>query len=362
MTNPTVTRSGDDGSGGQCAHPLVTVVVPCRNEGKWIAPCLDSILANDYPRQRLEVLVVDGMSSDGTRSVVASYAAGHACIRLLDNTRQITPVALNIGIAAAQGTVIMRMDAHVDYPADYIRSLVRLLQERGADNVGGVCLTQPGGATAMARAITVGMSHPLGVGNAYFRIGSAGERWVDTVPFGCYRKEVFDRIGLFDEELVRNQDDEFNLRLIRSGGRILLAPQVVCRYYARDSLGKLWRMYCQYGYFKPLVVRKVKGIMTFRQLAPPLLLSCLVAGAVLAPWSRLAAAGWISLLLCYVAALSAFAVPVAARQGLLVGLSLILVFLTLHLSYGWGYLRGIFDFWIRRKSASRRASALPISR
>ncbi len=123
--------------------PLVSVIVPCRNEGKWIAACLDSILGNDYPRQQLEVLVVDGMSSDETRSVVRRYAASDPCIRLLDNARQITPVALNIGIAAARGKVILRMDAHVDYPADYVRSLVRLLEEKGADNVGGVCRRNP---------------------------------------------------------------------------------------------------------------------------------------------------------------------------------------------------------------------------
>ena len=110
--------------------------------------------------------------------------------------------------------------------------------------------------------VAVGMSHPLGVGNSYFRIGAAADRWVDTVPFGCYRREVFDRIGLFDEELVRNQDDELNLRLIKHGGRILLSPRIVCKYYARDSLAKLWRMYYQYGYFKPLVVRKLGGVMT----------------------------------------------------------------------------------------------------
>ncbi len=268
-------------------QPLVTIIVPCRNEGKWIAPCLDSILANDYPRERLEVLVVDGMSSDETRSVVERRAADQPCIRLLDNAKQITPAALNIGIAAARGAVIVRMDAHVDYPADYVSSLVRLLEEKGADNVGGVCRTLPGAETAIARAIAIGMSHPVGVGNSYFRIGAASERWVDTVPFGCYRKEVFDRIGLFDEELVRNQDDEFNLRLIRSGGRILLTPNVVCRYYARDSLRKLWRMYYQYGYFKPLVVRKVKGVMTLRQLGPPLFVLCLAAGTLFGAFERL---------------------------------------------------------------------------
>ena len=146
--------------------------------------------------------------------------------------------------------------------------------------MGGVCRTLPAADTAVAKAIAVGMSHPLGVGNSHFRIGSSEDRWVDTVPFGCYRREVFDRIGLFDEELVRNQDDELNLRLIKHGGRILLSPRIVCKYFARDSLAKLWRMYYQYGYFKPLVVRKVGGVMTLRQLAPPLFVLCLAATAL----------------------------------------------------------------------------------
>ena len=256
----------------------------------------------------------------------------------------------------------MRMDAHVDYPADYISSLVRLLQEKGADNVGGVCQTLPGGATAMARAIAIGMSHPVGVGNSYFRIGSAEERWVDTVPFGCYRKEVFDRIGMFDEDLVRNQDDEFNLRLIRSGGRILLTPKVVCRYYTRDSLGKLWRMYYQYGYFKPLVVRKVKGVMTLRQLVPPLFVLCLVAGALLAPWSQIAAAALAVLVVSYATVLAGCAVVAARKHGWPVALGLCLVFPAMHLSYGIGYLRGLVKFLVFRHRVCAGTALTPISR
>jgi len=343
-------------------QPLVTVIVPCRNEGRWIGPCLASILANDYPLDRLELLVVDGLSSDETRAVVESYAASHGCIRLLDNHRQITPVALNIGIAAARGDVIMRMDAHVDYPADYIRLLVELLAEKGADNVGGVCQTLPGGETALARAIAIGMSHPVGVGNSYFRIGSAEERWVDTVPFGCYRKEVFARIGLFDEELVRNQDDEFNLRLIRNGGRILLAPQVVCRYYTRDSLRKLWRMYYQYGYFKPLVVRKVKGVMTLRQLGPPLFVLCLIAGALLAPWSRLAAAALPLFVALYASVVAGCALAAVRKHGWQAALGLCLVFPAIHLSYGIGYLQGLVKFLVFRRCARVNAAQTPISR
>ena len=342
--------------------PLVTVIVPCRNEERWIGPCLQSIFDNDYPRDRLEVLVVDGMSSDGTRSVAESFVARFPQLRVLANEKKITPTALNLGIASASGSVIVRMDAHVKYPATYITSLVNLLDTSGADNVGGICLAQPGAETTMARAIAAGMSHMVGVGNSYFRIGSAEDRWVDTVPFGCYRREVFDRIGLFDEELVRNQDDEFNLRLIRNGGRILLSSRVVCRYYTRDTLPKLWRMYYQYGYFKPLVVRKVKGVMTLRQLMPPLFVLCLAAGALLAPWSRLAATALALLLAAYASVLVACSLAAIRRLGCLAAFGLCLVFPAIHLSYGLGYLEGLLTFLVLRRRVRADAARTPISR
>ena len=342
--------------------PLVSVVVPCRNEAAWIRPCLESILANDYPNDRLEVLVVDGMSDDGTRAIVQEVAARRPCVRLLDNVKRITPTALNTGIAAAQGAILMRMDAHVEYPPDYISRLVLELERSGADNVGGVCLTCPANETALARAIAIGMSHRLGVGNSYFRIGASEPRWVDTVPFGCYRREIFARIGGFDEELVRNQDDELNLRLIRAGGRILLVPSVVCRYYARDSLGKLWRMFFQYGYFKPLVTRKVGRVMTVRQLIPAVFIVALLATALAAPWHWTAATLFFAIVLAYLAAIVAFGAAPAVRQGVGCALWLCLVFPVLHFSYGFGYLKGVFDFMIVRRRASPKAEMTPISR
>jgi GT2 family glycosyltransferase len=157
------------------------------------------------------------------------------------------------------------MDAHATCPPHYISTLVRYLHSSGADNVGGLCRTYPaneGGAVAAA------LSHPFGVGSSYFRIGTVAPRWVDTVPFGCYRRDVFDRIGTFDEELTRNQDDEFNMRLLRAGGKILLIPDVVCDYVARRSLRKLWAMMYQYGLFKPLVVRKIQGVLTLYHIVP----------------------------------------------------------------------------------------------
>jgi glycosyltransferase involved in cell wall biosynthesis len=353
------------------SQPLVTVIVPCRNEGRWIGACLQSIIDNDYPRDRLEVLVVDGMSSDETRQVIGSFAAKYPLVRLVSNEKRITPAAMNLGIAAAGGSVIVRMDAHVEYPTNYISSLVKLLAQSGADNVGGVCRTLPAGDSAVAKAVALGMSHPLGVGNSHFRIGAAEDRWVDTVPFGCYRREVFDRIGLFDEELVRNQDDEFNLRLIKRGGRILLSPRIVCKYFARDSLGKLWRMYYQYGYFKPLVVRKVGGVMTLRQLAPPLLVLCLAVTALAgllglavlpSPWKFAAPMAFALIAGSYLLAIGACATLAARKHGLAVAAALVAVFPALHISYGIGYLRGTVEFLLLRRSRGDKAAAVPITR
>jgi glycosyltransferase involved in cell wall biosynthesis len=353
---------GDPTNGEQRVLPLVTVIVPCRNEGRWIGPCLESVLGNDYPQDRLEVLVVDGLSDDGTQEVVQSFASRFPQLRLVPNEKKITPAALNLGIAAARGRVVVRMDAHVEYPRDYISSLVELLEKSGADNVGGVCRTLPANDSTIARAVAFGMSHPLGVGNSHFRIGSAGERWVDTVPFGCYRREVFDRIGLFDEELVRNQDDELNLRLIKHGGRILLSPQVVCKYYARDSLPKLWRMYYQYGYFKPLVARKLGGVMTVRQLLPPLFVLCLIVTALAAPWSQLGLLAFAAVTGSYLLAIGAAAAAAVPRIGWKPAAAMFAVFPTLHLSYGCGYFRGTLEFLVLRRGRKGDAAAVPISR
>jgi glycosyltransferase involved in cell wall biosynthesis len=321
---------------------------------------MQSIVANDYPKESLEVLVVDGMSSDGTAGTVAEYVARYPFIRLLCNPKKTTPTALNLGIVHARGDVLMRMDAHAEYPSDYIRSLVDLLQSSGADNVGGIWVTRPANGSAMARAIAIGLSHPLGVGNSRFRIGSTVPLWVDTVPFGCYRREVFERVGLFDEELVRNQDDELNLRLIKHGGRILLSPDVRSYYYARDSLSKLWRMYYQYGYFKPLVARKIGGVLTWRQLVPPIFVAAVLTSGLLAPWSWSIAAAGALLLLCYLTAIATTAAAAGRKDGWRVGLALVVVIPAIHWSYGFGYLRGAWRFLVRRRSLMNQDS--PISR
>jgi len=342
--------------------PFVSIILPCRTEERYIGPCLESILATSYPPDRFEVLVVDGRSDDGTRSVVAQLAAAHPQIRLLDNPLRITPVGLNIGLEAASGEIIVRMDAHVAYPPEYLPWLVTALQETGADNVGGVIVTLPADNTPIARAIAVALSHPLGVGNSYFRIGAREQRDVDTVPFGCFRREVFDRIGMFDEDLPRGQDEELNFRLIQRGGRVVLLPNVLSYYYARGSLRMLARMYYQYGYFKPRVAQKVGAIMTARQLVPAVfLLSLLAAGAASAWWPVAGVVG-LGIAGSYAAVVVGGAALAAARHGLACALMLIAVFPVLHVSYGLGFLAGALRLLLRRRRGHPDATALPASR
>ena len=338
--------------------PLVSVVIPCRNERDFIEPCLASLLAAPYPADCLEILVIDGMSDDGTRDRLAAYAASHPAVRVLDNPKRITPAALNIGIANARGDVIVRADAHTIYPPSYVPLLVRWLLKSGADNVGGLWITEPGGTSAVARSIAAVLAHPAGVGNAHYRVGIDEPRWVDTVPFGCYRRDVFDRIGMFDEDLIRNQDDELNFRLTRAGGRILLVPDVECRYRARGSLGKLWRTYYQYGYYKPLVARNSGGVSSWRQLVPPAFAALVIAAAILALVVPKRAGVLAAVVAIYLLALIAASIGIARRDGLRVALLSPAAFAVLHFSYGLGYLHGAIAFLVFQRASARQSVRL----
>ena len=341
--------------------PTVSVIVPCRNESPYVARCLDSILANDYTHNLLEVLVLDGQSDDGTRAILDDYASRHPIVRVLDNPQRITPVALNLGICAARGEVLVRMDVHVVYPTNYIRDLVAALQQTNADNVGGVLVTLPANQTAIARAIAIAMSHPFGVGNSYFRTGVRQARWVDTTPFFCCRRETFERVGLFDEELARHQDGEFNARLIKHGGRVLLVPHVVSHYHARGSLRQLARMFQQYGYYKPLVARKLGRVMTLRQLVPPGLVLALAATATLSPWMDGAAVLFGATAVAYLLAVLGVSITAGRVTGLRGRAALALAFPVMHFSYGLGYLRRVTELALAPARRARQAD-LPLSR
>jgi cellulose synthase/poly-beta-1,6-N-acetylglucosamine synthase-like glycosyltransferase len=342
--------------------PFVSVIIPCRNEEGFIEKCLDSIMLQDYPKYKMEVLVLDGMSTDGTRGLINDIMKVNEGIKMFDNPDKIVSRAMNMGINSSRGKVIIRMDVHSIYEKDYISKCVKYLYEQNADNVGGILITVPGGKTALAEAIAFALSHSFGVGNAYFRLGTTEPRYVDTVPYGCYKKEVFEKIGFFDEDLIRNQDDEFNFRLIKSGGRILLVPEIISYYYARDSLSKLARMYFQYGHFKPLVALKMGSVLTVRQLIPAIFLGSLVLSFLSSLIFKPLIWVFFVILFAYLLANLAFSSSIALKKGLRYLWVLPAVFSSIHISYGLGYLKGIWDFVVLKKHKKNKIEDIPLTR
>lgn len=218
-------------------QPFVSVIIPCRNEEQFISKCLDSILNQDYPKEKMEILIIDGMSEDKTKEIIQKYIERYPFIKLLDNPQKITSSALNIGIKNAIGEVVIRLDAHSTYIRDYISKCVKYLKEYDADNVGGIWKIMPKKSTLINKAICFASSSVFGAGNAYYRRGYSGKpKMVDTVFCGCYKREIFDKIGLFNENLKRSQDMEFNLRLKRAGGKIFLFSDIVAYYYPKSNL------------------------------------------------------------------------------------------------------------------------------
>jgi len=341
----------------------ISIVIPCRNEEKYIAKCLDSIIAQNYPIENIEILVVDGMSEDKTTQILEEYSKQSLAINILKNPKKITPCAFNLGIKYSKANIIMIMNAHSTYEKDYISKCVKYLDKYNADNVGGILITKPGAATIMGKAIALVLSHPFGVGNALFRIGVKKPQYVDTVPLGAYKREVFDKIGLFDEDLVRNQDDEFNLRLIKNGGKILLVPDIFSYRYTRESLAKLWKMYFQYGYFKPLVAKKVGGILTWRQTVPALFIGFLILALLSSFFSKFFLWSFIFMLGFYIIVNFSFSLIISIeKKNPKLLPSLIASFITLHFSYGLGYLKGIWDFIVFKKHLKKKIKDMPLTR
>lgn len=340
----------------------VSVIIPCRNEEAYIGKVLDNVLAQDYPSTLLEVFIVDGESEDSTKTIIDRYVQAHPHFHFLSNPQKVVPYGLNKAIRKASGSIIVRMDAHSEYPTDYISLLVKGLATFNCDNTGGVWITEPANGSHKAVAIADATAHPFGIGNAQYRLDVKSPKKVDTVPYGCYRREVFDRIGLFDQDLVRNQDDEFNARLIKHGGSIYLLPDVKIRYFARDRVLKTSRMFYQYGLYKPLVNLKVGKPATLRQFAPPLFTLFILLGSVLSLISSdflwaFSAGVSIYLLSDFLVSLS---IVIGKKRPMSVLFFIFWLFPLIHLSYGYGYLAGIIRFVLLGKSVQH--SAVDINR
>jgi len=331
----------------------VSVVIPCRNEELYIAKCIESVLANNYPSDLVDVFICDGMSTDSTREIVKDFSENKR-VTLLDNLQITTPFALNLGIEESQADIIIILGAHAEIESNYIKLCVEtftLNPEIGC--VGGILDTIS--LDENSAAIALAMSSVFGVGNAHFRTGLK-EGYVDTVAFGAYRREVFEKVGLFDSALTRNQDDEFNFRLIQGGFRIYLNPKIRAKYYVRSSFSKLYKQYMQYGYWKVYVNRKLKAVTTIRQLAPPLWVLFLFSMPFAWLIHSILGIFHLILLLIYLTTslLMGFTMSRNTKEFALVCFA----FYTLHFSYGTGYLHGILDFFILKKSPGNRNSTL----
>ena len=328
----------------------VSIIIPTRNEEAFIINTLNSIMAQDYPSNLVEVIIADGDSDDATRSLIQQYIKDHKNVMLIDNPERVVPHALNYAIGKATGEVIVRLDAHSKYPVNYVSRLVTELENTGADNVGGVWVTTPANDGLVATAIALATSHPLGIGDASYRLENPEIKEVDTVPFGCFPKDVFDRIGLFDTDLIRNQDDEFNGRIIKNGGKIFLIPDVEIEYYARASVSTMMKMFFQYGLFKPLVNVKLGSAATLRQFVPPLFLLFILFGYVVPfiPFELQILWGASLALYTLLTILVGFKIAFENKR-----ISLIFVlpwlFPLIHISYGWGYIKGFFLVYVLKK-------------
>ncbi|MBP5470644.1 MAG: glycosyltransferase family 2 protein, partial [Candidatus Riflebacteria bacterium] len=305
---------------------------------------LDSIDNQDYSKELLEVIIADGMSDDGTREIIANHIKEHLYIKLIDNEQKIAATGLNKAIKISKGDVIIRMDVHSIYPNNYFSILIDNLIKTGADNVGGMCKTCPGNDSIKAKAIALAMSHPFGVGNSQFRITNKTEPYeVDTVPFGCYKRSVFEKIGLFDEVLVRNQDNEFNERLIKNGGKIYLIPTLKIKYFARENFTKLWKMNYQYALFGPAIDRKLGKPSRLRKYIPSIFILSIILPFLSSFFCKKAKyIAYASGLAYFVLSFICSCKLAMKEKNFILLFHLIIAFLTAHVAYGVGFLRGYF--------------------
>jgi succinoglycan biosynthesis protein ExoA len=325
----------------------VSVIVACRNERKYIRNFLDSLCRQALGGTKIEVLIADGMSDDSTRQVLELYRRIVLPLRVIDNPARIGSAGLNAAIREARGEIIIRMDAHTEYAPDYIRRCLEVLNETGADNVGGPALTRADGY--LGHAIALAYHTRFACGGAKFH--DAGyEGFVDTVTYGCWRKSTLERIGLFDESLARNQDDELNLRLVSSGGKIWQSPKITSWYRPRAGLTALFNQYFQYGFWKVSVIRKHGKPASWRHVVPG---ACLLIGFLLllgatgasltgsASWKSGFISAWALLAGLYTATSASTAFLLAKRKGWRFLPALPIVFATYHLSYGLGFVLGL---------------------
>lgn len=323
--------------------PFVSIIMPIRNEEDYIQRSLGGVLNQDYPHDHMEVLIADGMSDDSTRNIVKQMAeATTISVVLVDNPGKIVPTGFNAALKQAHGEIIVRVDGHCEIAPDYVSRGVELLQSQDVAGVGGPIETISEGL--LGNAIAFAMSSSFGVGGSAFRTIKDRELLVDTIAFPIYGRKAIETAGFLDEELIRNQDDEYNYRLRALGFKLLLSPKVKSRYYSRGSLRKLWTQYYQYGLYKVRVLQKHPRQMRPRQFVPAIFVGVVIGGGLLSLLLPALGLLWIGALILYLLADSLASVVTAARNGWTYLPLLPLVFATLHFSYGLGFWHGLVKF------------------
>lgn len=336
----------------------VSIIIPCRDERAYVERCLASVLAFEGVPGGSELIVVDGGSTDGTREILAAWQARHPELRVLDNPERIVPTAMNLGIAAARGRLILRLDMHAEYPPDYMRRCWETSARTGADNVGGVVITLSKDDSAQGRLVQALTTHRFGVGNSGFRVG-ATEGPADTVPYGCFRRVVFERAGRYDERLVRNQDYELNRRILAAGGTIWCDPQIQVRYFNQATLRGLLRQAVFTGQWNPWMWYVAPYSFAPRHAVPAAFALGVGGAAGLALFGRPGRALLALALVPYFMLAAAASWQQARRYGLWMLPALPLLFFLYHLAYGIGVLRGAFALLLGRAPVQRRPEPWP---
>jgi cellulose synthase/poly-beta-1,6-N-acetylglucosamine synthase-like glycosyltransferase len=325
--------------------PFVSIVIPCFNEELTIRKLLTAICAQTYPIARLEVVIADGLSTDKTRQVIASFQAEQPQLELLvvDNSKRIIPAGVNAAVRASHGDIIIRLDGHsIPYP-DYVANCVVALEQKRGDNVGGVWEIKQSRETPLAACIAIAAAHPLGVGDAHYRLGKQAGA-VDTVPFGAFRRSLFDQLGGFNEDLLTNEDYEFNTRIRQSGGVVWLDPSIRTVYLARANLKELAHQYFRYGYWKMKMLRKYPKTIRWRQALPPLfVVSLIILGiiSIFAPKVLFLLGFEILLYLLILLVFGAIIARTHHRIGCIIGFPAAIA--TMHICWGTGFLWSIIN-------------------
>jgi succinoglycan biosynthesis protein ExoA len=322
--------------------PFITIIMPIYNEAQFIQRSLEAVVIQNYPLEHFEIIVANGVSNDGTLDIIGDYQKRYLNLSLVVNAQKIVPTGMNAALRLAHGDIIIRVDGHCVIAVDYVQKCVEHIEREKVDGVGGPMVSI--GETMMGETIAAAMCSKFGVGDSYFRTERGQTKLVDSVPFPAYTREIIQKAGLYDEELVRNQDDEYNYRIRELGGKILLAADVQSKYYSRGNLKDLWKQYFQYGYWKVRVMQKHPRQMRMRQLVPPAFVDSLLVSGIIAlvhPVGVWLLSGIVGL---YVLANLGASIYTCAKKGWRHLPLLPVVYAILHISYGTGFLVGLVKF------------------